>query len=159
MDTKIKVIAFDIDGTLTDGSIYIGSEGEALKVFNVKDGYGIKAAQKAGLQIFFITGRPAYSPTIARLKDLEIDLKFLKDKVKNKVECASQILESLNLSFAQMAFMGDDIPDLELLKKVGFAGAPKDATAEILNCVHFVSKFKAGHGAAREFTDIILKEN
>lgn len=156
--SKIKIIAFDIDGTLTDGSIYIGSEGEALKVFNVKDGYGIKAALKAGLPVFFITGRPAYAPTINRLKDLEIDLKFLKDKVKNKVECASDILKEFNLSFEQMAFMGDDIPDLELLQKVGFSGAPNDASPEVLNCANFISRFQAGKGAAREFVDTILKQ-
>lgn len=153
---NIKVIAFDIDGTLTDGSIYIGPEGEALKVFNVKDGYGIKAAEKVGLQVYFITGRPAHAPTLARMKDLNIDLKFLKDNVKNKVLCAKEIMESQGLDLNNMAFMGDDLPDLELLELVGFSGAPKDSHVKVLNKVKFVSKFNGGQGAVREFIDRIL---
>jgi 3-deoxy-D-manno-octulosonate 8-phosphate phosphatase (KDO 8-P phosphatase) len=156
---EIKVIAFDIDGTLTDGSIYIGSQGEALKVFNVRDGYGIKAAEKAGYKIYFITGRPAHSPTIERLHDLKIDLKFLRENIKDKVACAQEIMESYSLNLKNMAFMGDDLPDIELLKQVGFSGAPKDAIDEICNIVHFVSQHKGGKGAAREFIDKILSNN
>ncbi len=153
---QIKLIAFDIDGTLTDGSIYIGSSGEELKVFNVKDGYGIKAAEKIGIKTFFITGRPAYAPTIQRLKDLNIDLSYLRHSVSNKVTCAEEILLEMGLSFCNMAFMGDDLPDLDLLKKVAFAGAPNDAIKEVKNNVHFVSTLNAGKGAAREFVDVIL---
>ncbi len=154
--SEIKVIAFDIDGTLTDGTIYIGPEGEALKVFHVKDGYGIKAAQKAGLEVFFITGRPAHAPTLARMKDLNIDLKYLKHSVPDKVVCAKQIMDELGCELHNLAFMGDDIPDLELLEQVGFSGAPKDAHPKVLGKVKFVSQHNGGQGAAREFIDKIL---
>ncbi len=155
----IKIIGFDIDGTLTDGSIYIGERGEALKVFNVRDGYGIKAAQKAGFEIFFITGRKASEATKQRIHDLKIDLSFLKDDVTDKVTCAEEILKERNLTFNNFAFMGDDLPDLPLLKRSGYSGCPADAHSQILKTVSFISVYSGGKGAAREFIETILLMN
>lgn len=154
--SQIKIIAFDIDGTLTDGSIYIGPQGEALKVFNVKDGYALRKAEDIGYKIYFITGRKAYEPTVQRVLDLRLDLSRLKDKIPDKVVCAQQILDSEGLTFENMAFMGDDLPDLGLLEKVAFSGVPSDCTDSLIDKVHFVSKFQAGKGAVREFIDLIF---
>jgi len=153
---QIKLIAFDIDGTLTDGSLYFGSGGEALKVFNVKDGYAIKEAENNGYKIYFITGRTVYEPSKQRIIDLKLSLECLKDKVADKVSCAEQILNSHGLNFSQMAYMGDDLPDLPLLRRVAFAGAPSDCTQRLIDDLHFLSNFPAGKGAAREFIDLIL---
>lgn len=153
---QIKIIAFDIDGTLTDGSIYMGVSGEELKVFNVKDGYALRKAEDIGLKVFFITGRVAYPPLIKRVEDLRFPADRLFDKVKDKVEVAESIVKKANLTLSNFAFMGDDILDLNLLKQSGLSGAPFDAVQVVKDNVDLVSQFNAGRGAAREFIDLIL---
>ena len=156
---SIKIICLDIDGTLTDGSLYFGDQGEALKVFSVKDGYGIKAALKKEIPVFLLTARKAYPPTIKRLQDLDLDPKYLQDEVLDKVACAQDLLSAYNLSWNEMAYMGDDLPDLPLLQRVGLAAAPADALEEIKEKAHFISDFAGGKGAVRQFIDYILKQN
>jgi 3-deoxy-D-manno-octulosonate 8-phosphate phosphatase (KDO 8-P phosphatase) len=157
--SKIKIIGLDVDGTLTDGSIYMGPQGEALKVFNAKDGYAIRVAENKGIKVYFITGRSVCEALVQRLNDWGIDSNVrLKGKVKDKVACAKEILEQEGLKLEEMAFMGDDLPDLPLLKQVSFSGAPKDAFDEVSDNVDFVSRFDGGRGAVREFIDLITKD-
>ncbi|MDJ0626243.1 MAG: HAD hydrolase family protein [Candidatus Caenarcaniphilales bacterium] len=155
----IKIIAFDIDGTLTDGSICMGPSGEALKIFNVKDGYAMRKAEDSGYKIYFITGRAACEPVTERVKDLRLPKERLFDKVKDKLEVAKSITIEEGISLNEIAYMGDDIPDLELLQSVGFSGVPSDAISSVKDSVDFISQHNAGRGAAREFIDLILSQN
>jgi 3-deoxy-D-manno-octulosonate 8-phosphate phosphatase (KDO 8-P phosphatase) len=157
--SKIKIIAFDIDGTLTDGSIYMGELGEVFKVFNAKDGYGIRKAEAQGLKIYFITAREASGGVYKRIEDWNLPASRIRDKSRNKINCAEKILAENNCTFEDFAFMGDDIPDLELLKKSVFSACPADAVSEIQSKVNFITKLNGGKGAAREFIDLILEKD
>lgn len=153
----IKVIALDIDGTLTDGSIFMGANGEELKVFNVKDGHGLRKAEIHGIKIYLITAREANQAVFHRMEDLKIPRERVFHRVKSKVEAADVILDREKLLLQNMAFMGDDEPDLPLLKKVGFSGVPSNAYKTLIPEADFVSRFKGGKGAVREFIDLIIE--
>ncbi|MDX1919995.1 MAG: hypothetical protein SFU25_04580 [Candidatus Caenarcaniphilales bacterium] len=153
----IKIIALDIDGTLTEGSIFMGPNGEELKVFNVKDGHGLRKAEIHGIKIYLITAREANQAIFQRMEDLKIPRERVFHRVKSKTEAADVILEREKLLLANMAFMGDDEPDLSLLKRVGLSGAPIDACKTLIPEVDFVSRFAGGKGAVREFIDLIIE--
>ena len=157
---QIKLIGLDIDGTLTDGQVYYDSSGESLKVFNAKDGFGIRKAIKQGLKVCLITGRKANKALLKRIEEWGIEKRdFLRDATHHKLEVAQELLKEQGLSLEEMAFMGDDLPDLELLKKVAFSGCPADAIKEVSVAVDFVSSRKGGEGAVRDFIDYILRKN
>lgn len=154
---QIKIIGFDIDGTLTDGQIHFTESGEVLKIFNAKDGFGIRKALKNNLKVCFITGRKANQALINRIIEWGIDPKeFLRDATHNKLEVAKEFLVNYKFSLEEMAYMGDDLPDLELLEKVGLSACPVDAIKQVKFNVDFVSEFSGGRGAARDFIDYLL---
>lgn len=154
--SKIKIIALDIDGTLTDGSIYMGEFGEVFKVFNAKDGYGIRKAEAKGFKVYFITAREACPGVYKRIDDWGLPASRIKDKSSNKIMCAEKILTENNYTFENLAFMGDDIPDLGLLEKAYLSACPADAVLEIQSKVHFITNLNGGRGAVREFIDLII---
>ncbi|MDX1917643.1 MAG: HAD hydrolase family protein [Candidatus Caenarcaniphilales bacterium] len=154
--TQIKILAFDIDGTLTDGSLYISPEGEWLKVFHVRDGYALKLADKLGFLIYFITGKVANTALKRRLADLGFAENRLCDHIKDKVACAEQIVESHGCELEEIAFMGDDLPDLPLLRLAGISGAPADAIIAVQKAVDFLAPENGGRGAVRSFIDYVL---
>ena len=149
----IKVAFFDVDGVLTDGSLYLSEQGETLKRFNTLDGHGLKLLQKAGITPAVITGRD--SPAVrARLAALGII--HAHYGTEDKVPAAEMTLKALSLSWQQAAAMGDDWPDLPVMRRAIFSCAPANAHAEVKAIVHHVTALRGGHGAAREFCDALL---
>lgn len=149
----IKLAIFDVDGVLTDGRIYIGERGEEFKAFNTLDGHGLKSLQQVGITPVIITGRD--SPAVRR-RVADLDLPHAVYGVKDKLAAAEPLLRQLGASWGEVAAMGDDWPDLPLMTRAGFACAPPGAHAEVLAIAHHVTRAAGGHGAAREYCDILL---
>ncbi|MDB5847271.1 MAG: 3-deoxy-D-manno-octulosonate 8-phosphate phosphatase [Rhodoferax sp.] len=149
----VKVAFFDVDGVLTDGGVYFTETGETLKRFHTLDGQGLKLLQKIGITPAVITGRDS-KPLRHRLAALGISHVFYG--TEDKRPAAEQILAALGLDWTQAAAMGDDWPDLPVLTRCAFAGAPANAHAEVLARAHHVTTRHGGHGAAREFCDVLL---
>jgi 3-deoxy-D-manno-octulosonate 8-phosphate phosphatase (KDO 8-P phosphatase) len=154
LSNKIKMIVLDVDGVLTDGTIYIGSDGTEFKKFNVKDGMGISLARFAGIQFAIITGRSSNALSI-RANELKID--YLYQGISNKMKALNELMLSLNLSKEEVCYMGDDINDLIVIKNVGISFAPNDAVEFIKENVTYVTNANGGHGAVREMVEVILK--
>ena len=151
---KIKLIAFDVDGTLTDGSLMIGPEGEVCKFFHARDGLSFSLAHRMGYAVGFITGRRS-AAVEARGKELQMD--FVLMGISHKTEAMEKLLGEYGFSREEAAYMGDDLNDLSLMEMVGFSGCPVDGAEEVRRAADFVSRFSGGRGAAREFIEIILK--
>lgn len=157
----IRVAFFDIDGVLTDGGVYFSEyaqddpriAGETLKRFNILDGLGLKLLQKAGITPAVITGRDS-RPLRARLQAL--GLTHVHYGTEDKRPAAETTLKALGLQWSQAAAIGDDWPDLPVLSRCAFAGAPANAHVEVKARAHYVTKARGGHGAAREFCDLLL---
>lgn len=152
---KIKYLVFDVDGTLTDGKVYIGNSGELFKAFNIKDGYGISNILPLNNIIpVIITGRKSEIVTY-RAKELKIDMIY--QGVSEKYVTLTSFAKDLS----QVAYMGDDLNDMECMKKVheagGIVGCPEDAISEVVNISDFVSSKRGGEGAAREFIEWIIE--
>lgn len=151
---KIKLIVLDVDGVLTDGSLYIGTEGSEYKKFNVKDGMGISLARQANIQFAIITGRNSNVVDI-RARELKID--FVYQGIDNKIEVLHTLMSSLNLSKDQVCYMGDDINDLSVMNSVGIFFAPNDAVEFVKKNANYITNANGGHGAVREMVEFILK--
>ena len=156
METKkeIKIILTDVDGVLTDGSINFSANGELFYSFNAKDGQGIYEAIKKGLIVGIIT---RWNSKIIELLCMNLGIKEVHQNVNDKVEICKQIINRHELSLENVAYIGDDIPDLELLKIVGFSGAPNDAIEKVKKNVDFISTHNGGKGAFREFVEKVLE--
>lgn len=158
MDTKaraarIKLVAFDIDGVMTDGGLHYTDDGHELKTFNVQDGLGIVLLKRAGIQVAIITGRTS-NVVACRAKDLGIEHVF--HGVGDKRAVAGNLLEQLGLHWSELAFMGDDLIDLPAMAQCGFAIAPANARPIVKERVHAVTEAAGGHGAVREAVEFIL---
>jgi 3-deoxy-D-manno-octulosonate 8-phosphate phosphatase (KDO 8-P phosphatase) len=150
----IKAIVLDLDGVLTDGGVYVSETGAQLRKMNIKDGYAIQLAVKMQYTVAVISGSHADS-VFSRLQGLGIQEIHLG--VKNKVECLEGILQRRNLNFSQVAYMGDDVPDLQVMKRVGVAACPADACTEILQLSSFISKKKGGEACVRDLIETIMR--
>ena len=149
----IQVAFFDVDGVLTDGGLYMSEQGETLKRFNTLDGHGLKLLQKAGITPAVITGRD--SPALrARLAALGITQAHFG--TEDKLPAAQQTLQALGLSWPQAAAMGDDWPDLPVMRRATLSCAPANAHAEVKRFASFTTLEAGGHGAARTFCDLLL---
>lgn len=151
---KIKFLILDVDGVLTDGSIVYSSKGEEIKTFNVHDGYGIEMLRQNGIPVGIITGRIS-SIVEKRAQDLKIE--NLVQGTIDKIPAAEKFAQKYNLSFDEIAFIGDDLFDIPLLQKVGFSAAPKNARREVKRIVDYVTTNEGGKGAVREVIDMILE--
>lgn len=151
---KVKMIIMDVDGTLTDGTLLILPDGEELKSYNVKDGTGILLAHLAGLKSGIITGKTSKSLE-KRAEKLKINELYQGSLDKKKA--LSEILKKNNLLLEQIAYIGDDVGDLEVMKSVGLAGAVADAHSEVKKHSHFICSKPGGKGAVREFIEFILE--
>ena len=149
----VKVAFFDIDGVLTDGGIYLSEHGETIKRFNTLDGHGLKLLQKAGITPAVITGRDS-PPLRARLAALGITHAHFG--TEDKQPAAQMTLDALGLGWHQAAAMGDDWPDLPVMRRAAFSCAPANAHLEVRALAHHVTEATGGHGAAREFCDVLL---
>jgi len=150
---KIKMLVMDVDGTLTDGCIYMGPQGEAMKAFNAQDGYAIaQILPKLGITPVIITGR---SSQIVANRAAELKITHLHQGVHDKLSLLQEIARELGAAREEVAYIGDDLNDLDCIRWCGLSGCPADAVPEIRSVVDFVSSRKGGRGAAREFIDYI----
>ena len=150
---KIKLLALDVDGVLTDGSIYISPAGEVFKGFNAKDGMGISCALRSGLQIAVITGRQ--SPIVERRCE-ELGITLLQQGVKDKRLSLQQMAQKLGLVREEIAYMGDDLNDIPAFKASGLNLVPADAAIEVMAVADIITKASGGRGAVREAITMIL---
>lgn len=149
---KIRLVGFDVDGTLTDGRLWFDEEGRESKAFHVLDGQGITLLAKAGLTVVFITARNSLvAAQRARMLGAEPHI-----DVRDKRTCLEQIRARLGLATDEVAFMGDDLPDLTVLRSAGFAVAPANVHHWLRDEVHWVTPSRGGEGAARELCDLVL---
>lgn len=152
----IKLVLLDVDGTLTNGGIYRGNNGEELKRFNVKDGYVIVNAQKLGIEFGIITGRKS---ELVEIRSNELKIKYLYQGISEKTVILKEIMQKTGLKKEEIAYMGDDLNDILIMKQSGLTGAPKDAADEVIQIADFVSEKNGGSGAVREFVEYILKKD
>jgi len=150
----IKLLILDVDGVLTDGNIVYTDRGEELKAFNVKDGHGLKLLMRAGIQVALITGRSS-AAVAHRARDLGITRVY--QKALNKIEAYEELRRTGDLRDEEICVVGDDLPDLPILRTCGFAVAVADSVEEVKREVDYVTNKEAGKGAVREVCDIILK--
>lgn len=149
----IRVAFFDVDGVLTDGGLLFSESGETLKRFNTLDGHGLKMLQKLGITPVVITGRDS-KPLRVRLAALGITHAHFG--TEDKRPAAEHTLNELGLSWEQSAAMGDDWPDLPVMRRCAFACAPANAHVEVLAAAHYVTKVRGGDGAVRELCDLLM---
>jgi 3-deoxy-D-manno-octulosonate 8-phosphate phosphatase (KDO 8-P phosphatase) len=151
---NIKLILFDVDGVLTDGGIIYNEIGKEIKIFNVKDGLGIRLLMKAGIQVGIVTGRSSEALR-HRCQNLGITLTY--EGVRDKGGLLNEIIETTGFQSEEIAFMGDDLPDLSIMRKVGFSIAVADAHENVMEEADMVTHAKGGEGAVREVCEKILK--
>ena len=149
----IRLLAMDIDGTLTDGAILIGPTGEAMKRFSVRDGFGLRLLADAGIELAIVTGRHS---DIVSQRAAELKITRVYQAVGDKRERMSRLCAELGLDLAQAAFAGDDWPDLPAMRACGLAVAPADAEPAVLAAAHWVAPRRGGHGALRDVAEFIL---
>jgi 3-deoxy-D-manno-octulosonate 8-phosphate phosphatase (KDO 8-P phosphatase) len=149
----LRAALFDIDGVLTDGRIYIGADGEVVKAFSTLDGHGLKLLVQGGIVPIVISGRD--SPSLRR-RLADLGLTHAACGVGDKLAAAEPLLAALGIGWDAVAAIGDDWPDLPLLRRAAFACAPANAHAEVRAVVHHVTRAAGGYGAAREFCDLLL---
>jgi 3-deoxy-D-manno-octulosonate 8-phosphate phosphatase (KDO 8-P phosphatase) len=149
----VRAAIFDVDGCLTDGRIYIGEHGETVKAFSTLDGHGLKLLARGGITPVVLTGRD--SPAVRR-RCADLGLTEALFGIHDKLAAAQQLLARLGLGWHELAVIGDDWPDLPLLTRAALACAPANAHIEVRAVAHHVTQAEGGHGAAREFCDLLL---
>jgi 3-deoxy-D-manno-octulosonate 8-phosphate phosphatase (KDO 8-P phosphatase) len=151
---KIRCLLMDVDGVLTDGKLHFTSDGNEFKTFDVQDGHGIAMAQRAGLTIGFISGRPSKA-TERRAADLGV--KIVLQQPTNKMDMVERVKRQHGLTDEQICFIGDELVDLPVLRRAGFAVAVPNAMDEVKRAAHYVTRCRGGDGAVREVIEMILK--
>lgn len=154
MLTKVTAFIFDYDGVMTDGTVYMDSNGDPLRTSNVKDGYALQLAGKLGFRVAVISGAVVTNIT-KRLNGLGV--KDVFTGVPDKVVKLEEFMETYHLSAEQVVFMGDDIPDLKVMQRVGVAACPADAAEEVKNVSRFISDRPGGRGCVRDIIEQTLK--
>ena len=152
----IKALVFDVDGVLTDASLFYNTRGEALKAFSARDGFAIRLAVTEGIAVAILSGRLA-GPVKPRLSDLGVPRNLAVQGSRDKRADLATLASRMSLTLAEIAFMGDDLPDLPALTTAGLAACPADATEEVRERCHFVAGAPGGHGAARELVQLLLE--
>lgn len=150
----LKLLICDIDGVFSDGRIYLGNDGEELKAFHTRDGFGIKAIINAGIQVAVITGRKS---NIVEKRMTSLGVQHIYQGQENKLEAFSELLEKLGVSEQETGYIGDDVPDQTVMEKVGLAIATNDAHPIILKLADYTTEMKGGFGAVREVCDTLLE--
>jgi len=151
---KVSLLILDVDGVLTDNGVYLGSDGNEFKKFNIGDGFGIYLIQKAGVQVALLSGRYSKA-TEFRAKELGIGNVY--NGYTDKLKAYQELKEKLSLSDQEIAFVGDDLPDIPVLKECGVALTVQNAQEEVKDSADYVTKLPGGSGAVREIIDLILQ--
>lgn len=152
--SRVKLLLFDVDGVLTDGTVVVHSDGSESKPFAIRDGIALVWAQRVGLKVGILSARN--SPTTPH-RAAQLGISLIYQGVKSKGDAYAQIIGDLMLDDADVAYMGDDIVDLAVLSRVGLGAAPADAVDEVRSRVHWVSRAPGGRGAVREFVEFVLR--
>ncbi|MGZ5135048.1 MAG: KdsC family phosphatase [Flavitalea sp.] len=152
--SRITTFAFDVDGVLTDGTLFVFDNGEQVRRMNIKDGYALQLAIKKGYRIAIFSGGISEA-VVSRLKKLGINDVFMN--VKDKKSGLQDYLRQQNISWEEVLFMGDDIPDYSVMKEAALPCAPSDAVPEIKNISKYISAFKGGEGCVRDVIEKVLK--
>ena len=150
----IRMILMDVDGTLTDGSLFVLPDGEEIKAYHVRDGLGVLLAHQAGIKTGIITGKT--SKSLERRAE-KLRISEIYQGILDKKKILDEIAARHNLRSEEISFIGDDLGDLEVMKAVGLAGAPADAHPVVRKHSHWVSQYGGGKGAVREFVEFILE--
>lgn len=151
---RIRLLVMDVDGTLTDGKIYMSANGEAFKAFDIKDGYTIYTLDKIGIVPVIITGRE--SQIVARRAD-ELKIKEVHQGVSNKLEKLKEVADKYGVSLSEVAYFGDDYNDEVCMDNCGYSGCPNNAEEDVKQKCQYVCQAKGGEGALREFVKSIIK--
>jgi 3-deoxy-D-manno-octulosonate 8-phosphate phosphatase (KDO 8-P phosphatase) len=149
----LKAAVFDVDGVLTDGRLYIGPDGETVKAFSTLDGHGLKLLAQGGIAPLIVTGRDSAA---VRRRVADLGLQHAAYGASDKLRAADALLSALGVGWDETAVIGDDWPDLPLMARAAFVVAPPNAHPEVLARAHHVTSAAGGHGAAREFCDLLL---
>ena len=149
----VRLAIFDVDGVMTDGSVVLGPRGEALKAFNILDGHGVKMLQDAGIATAIISGR---SSKMVALRAKELAIRHVKQGAKDKLAAFERLAGKLGVDAQACAYMGDDVQDLEVMRRCGFGVAVPGAVDEVRSVAHYVTRAAGGRGAVREFCDLVL---
>jgi 3-deoxy-D-manno-octulosonate 8-phosphate phosphatase (KDO 8-P phosphatase) len=152
--SKIKMLVMDVDGTLTDGKIYVGDSGEVFKAFNVKDGYRLINLEKYNVIPVIITGKKS---EILAKRATELKINEVYQGVDNKLKVLDEIIKKYQISWGNIAYIGDDENDIDCMRGCYLSACPADAIDDVVNVVDYVCKVKGGEGAVREFIDLIVK--
>lgn len=150
---NIRLAAFDVDGVFTDGRLYLGSDGVETKAFHTQDGFGIRRLLEAGVEVAVVSGRTSEA---VRLRMAELGVQHVIEGATDKVAALDRLLATLQLSPAQCVYTGDDVPDLPLLRHVGFSVAVANAVEEVKAACDYTTHAAGGSGAVREICDLIL---
>ena len=151
--SAIRLVAFDLDGVFTDGRFYLSNDGVESKSFNTQDGYGIRRLLEAGIEVAVISGR---SSAAVEQRMAELEVRHVIQGCKDKIGAFAKLSSALEISAAECAYVGDDIPDLPLLRKVGYAIAVANAVKAVRKHCHYTTTAAGGHGAVREVCDLIM---
>jgi 3-deoxy-D-manno-octulosonate 8-phosphate phosphatase (KDO 8-P phosphatase) len=151
----IRLFLCDVDGVMTDGTVWIGAEDE-FKRFSIQDGLGLRLLQKNEIKVGWISNRPS-TATSARAKELQVDFLCQQTGKPTKVAAAEEVLAKTGLDWKDVCYLGDDIVDLAVLERAGLAVAVANGIAEVKRAAHYVTKAHGGHGAVREVAELILK--
>jgi 3-deoxy-D-manno-octulosonate 8-phosphate phosphatase (KDO 8-P phosphatase) len=149
----VRLMIFDVDGVLTDGTLWYGPRGEELKAFSAHDGHGIKLLAAAGVEIALLSGRRSKAVAV---RARELGIREVHQGVEDKLLVFDEMLEKHRLKAAAAGFMGDELVDLPVLERCGFACAPREAPHAVRSRVHFVTSAPAGRGAVRELCDLLV---
>lgn len=151
---KIKLLLLDVDGVLTDGKLYYGNSGEELKAFDIQDGLGIKLLQQAGIKVGIITGR---SSTLLERRAKELSIDPLVQGREDKLTALNEILDGMDITFDEIAFIGDDLPDLAVIRRVGLGITPANGNIQLVSQALWQTNRSGGNGAVRETAELILE--
>lgn len=151
---NIKILIFDVDGVLTDGSLYLGDDGQEYKAFNSLDGHGMKMLKNSGVELAIITGR---SSKVVTLRAHNLGITHLYQGVHDKLQAFHELTEKLGIRFEQCAFMGDDVIDLPAMRRCGLAVTVPQAPELVQRHAHYVTRREGGRGAARETCELIMQ--
>ena len=150
----VRLAIFDVDGVLTDGTLWIGAQGEAFKAFNILDGHGVKMLQAAGVDTAILSGRD--SEAVLR-RAAELSIRHVVQGASDKLAAFEELLAQSGYRAQACSFMGDDLPDLPVLQRCGFAVAVANAVDAVKAAAHYVTEAPGGRGAVREFSDLVLR--
>jgi 3-deoxy-D-manno-octulosonate 8-phosphate phosphatase (KDO 8-P phosphatase) len=151
---KIRLVLSDVDGVLTDGGVFYGRDGEVMKRFNIRDGMGVERLRAIGVEVGLITGEKSESVT-RRAEKLNIEMVHLY--CKDKPAIIREIIEERGFASEEIAYIGDDVNDIEAMKMVGLPAAPADAFTETKEAAHYICRRPGGHGAFRELAELIIE--